>query len=521
MKPQSNIALTKFYALAFGLFLGLCIWKFGNPVILDHVVVAPATGSDWLNDAWPPHWAGWVLAPLAAWGALLVFQGGSFKLPSSWLWVLPLGWLGWQFLAATQTVDAGLTGFTLWQFCGCVTCYFLGALLLAHRQVVGWLWIGVLAAFAFCLVRAVDQRVYEYPQNFQALTEGERVGWTNFPPAAVAEMKSQGIILLTNGMEAANPLILAKFAKGRVSGTLVYPNALAELILLLWPVSLALAFSASRQLRPSVRLAAVALTVFLGGASFFWSGSKLGWLIGIVVLGLALLRLDWPKQLKLAAVAAVLVLGLGVFALRFHHYFAAGATSAGARFDYWRAAAQTTAMHPWMGTGPGTFQRPYALLKSPQSEMARLVHNDYLEQFSDSGIPGGLAYTAWILFALTSLGRKLWRSDGLPPPRSDSHRGQKAAASKFAKAPGALLPNPQGDGQGESGRSTISLPAAGPASSGIGSKAHFPFAIFLGLLGWFAQGLGEFGLFVPALAWTAFTLLGCLIGQAGGDRANS
>jgi len=38
------------------------------------------------------------------------------------------------------------------------------------------------------------------------------------------------------------------------------------------------------------------------------------------------------------------------------------------------------------------------------------------------------------------------------------------------------------------------------------------FAIFAGLVGWFAQGLGEFSLYIPALAWTAFTLLGCLAG---------
>jgi hypothetical protein len=33
---------------------------------------------------------------------------------------------------------------------------------------------------------------------------------------------------------------------------------------------------------------------------------------------------------------------------------------------------------------------------------------------------------------------------------------------------------------------------------------------FGGLLGWFIQGFGEFSLYVPALAWTAFTLLGVL-----------
>jgi O-antigen ligase len=251
----------------------------------------------------------------------------------------------------------------------------------------------------------------------------------------------------------ANPVILTKFEKGRVSGTLVYPNALAQIILLLWPVSLVLAFGATRSLRPMVRFAAILMTVFLGGAAFYWTGSKLGWLIAVALAGLVLLRRDWSRQLKLAAVAAVVVLGCGIFALRFHQYFAAGATSAGARLDYWRAAAETLESEPWFGTGPGTFQRPYARLKAPESEMARLAHNDYLEQFSDSGLAGGLAYSAWVLFAVVAVGRRIWRT------------GEDLVVG-----------------------------------------------IFIGLVGWFIQGLGEFGLYVPALAWTAFTLLGCLIG---------
>ena len=88
--------------------------------------------------------------------------------------------------------------------------------------------------------------------------------------------------------------------------------------------------------------------------------------------------------------------------------------------------------------------------------MARLAHNDYLEQFSDSGIAGGIFYVAWIVLSLATIGRRAWRS---------------------------------GD--------------------------PMTFAIFTGLLGWFVQGLGEFGLYVPALAWTAFTLLGCLLALAG------
>ena len=451
---MKNLTATKIYALAFGLFLGLCIWKFGNPVILDHKISAPATPTELFNEAWPTHWANWVLLPLAAIGLILIFQRKVSWTQSKWLWLLPLIWLGWQFVSATQTVDDNLTAATLWQFSGCVACYFLGALIFARDDLWRWLLPGLLAAFAFCLVRGIDQHVFEFPQNYQMLVEGERDGWTNFPPKTIADMKSDNIIITTNGLDMANPSILEKFKKGRVAGTLVYPNALAGIILLLWPLSLALAFGATNKLKPPIRFGVIGLTVFLGGTALFWSGSKLGWLIGLALAGVFLLRLEWPKKIKLATIAFVLTLGLGVFGIRFHNYFSTGATSVGARFDYWRAAVQITAAKPIFGTGPGTFQRPYAQIKSPKAEMARLTHNDYLEQFSDSGIVDGLTYASWIFLALLTLGKKLWR-------RSD----------------------------------ILSI------------------AIAAGLFGWFAQGFGEFGLYIPALAWTAFTLLGCLMSQ--------
>jgi O-antigen ligase len=165
-----------------------------------------------------------------------------------------------------------------------------------------------------------------------------------------------------------------------------------------------------------------------------------------------LCRLKWARRLKWILVLVLIAGGLIVFGLRFQSYFAKGATSVGARFDYWHAAAQVTKEHPLLGTGPGTFQRPYAMLKRPDAEMARLVHNDYLEQFSDSGLVGGLSYAVWLGLMLWILGRRVWTA---------------------------------GD--------------------------WLQFAIFAGLLGWFIQGFIEFSLFVPALAWTAFTLSGGLL----------
>jgi O-antigen ligase len=465
MKSGKKSSGIEFYALAFGLFLGLCLWKFGNPVILDAKIPPPNDLSGFWSDPWPTHWANWIFLPLALVGVMIVFAKNPNWTVTKWLWLLPLLWFGWQLLSATKTVDASLTAATLWQFFGCVTCYFLGAFLFRSEQLLRWLLVGVLAAFTFCLIRAIDQRLFEFPQSHQMLVEGERAGWTNYPPEEILEMKHENVIVTTNGVDMANPAIVTKFAKGRVNGTLVYPNALAGAILLLFPISLVFAFNNTKRLRPVLRGLVITLTFFLGGAGFFWTGSKLGWLIAIAVGGTYLLRLKWPRRFKGLALTIVLVVGLGIFAVRFHNYFAGGATSAGARLDYWRAAAQTTFTHPLFGTGPGTFQRPYAKIrdelatKNPQTElpeMARLTHNDYLEQFSDSGIAGGIFYTTWIFLALIVIGRRVWN---------------------------------------------------------FGSPLAF--AIFAGLLGWFVQGIGEFSLYVPALAWTAFTLLGCLLRVSG------
>jgi len=452
MKPPKKITGTGLYALGFGLFLGLAILKFGNPVILDHKIIPPATPSECWTEAWPARWGNWIFLPLALIGAGLALTGRQLWPAARRLWLLPLLWFGWQLLSATQSVSVPLTNATLCQFAGCLAGYFIGVFILGREHMLRWLLIGLLAAFAFCLVRGINQRLFEFPQSQRMLVEGERTGWTNTPPEMLAEMKRDRAIITTNGVDVANPVILAKFAKGRVMGTLVYPNALAGIILLLLPVSLVLAFNKTRQLRPPIRTAVIGLTLFLGGAAFFWTGSKLGWLIALAMGGACLFRLPWSVRLKWGTLIAVMLIGLGIFAWRFQGYFAAGATSVGARFDYWRAAVEITGKNPLFGTGPGTFLKPYEQIKPPGAETARLTHNDYLEQFSDSGIVGGTIYGAWIVIALLTIGRRVWRS-------SD------------------------------------------PVT----------FAIFLGVCAWFVQGLGEFSLYVPALAWTAFTLLGFLL----------
>ena len=92
--------------------------------------------------------------------------------------------------------------------------------------------------------------------------------------------------------------------------------------------------------------------------------------------------------------------------------------------------------------------------------MAQLVHNDYLEQFSDSGMLGGILYSALVLGSILCL-------PCFPVIRAEPER----------------------------------------------------FAVWTGLLGWGLVSFVEFPLYIPALAWTAFALLGYLWAATGGVKS--
>ena len=196
MKPESSAATLiqesraeRWFAILFGTFLGLAIVKFGNPVILDQKLIPPASLGDVWADPWPSHWGVWLLGLLAVLGAGLALAKGLRWPGKKIFWALPLGWFGWQLVSATQSVDRELTQTTLFHFAGCLACYFLGATVLGNERRLRWLLAGLLVAFAFCLVRAVNQRLFEFPQTREFLLEGERTGTTR--PEGVQSVRRQ------------------------------------------------------------------------------------------------------------------------------------------------------------------------------------------------------------------------------------------------------------------------------------------------------------------------------------------
>lgn len=417
------------FCLAAGVFVGICFLKFGNPIIFDGRIIVPQNFSEVVETAWPISWGYSLLGLLIVSG---LFVGRMKKGTPCWALILPAAWLGWQFLSATQTVKPSLTSDTLPHFVACVGCFYLGWFSLAEAKRPWLFWIGAAVGLLFVFRIGIAQ-------HFGGLDATRR----HFE------------IYVLPTLADPPPDLLKKMQTQRIFSTLFYPNTLAGVIILALPATLVALNRATIGLHVVYRIVIVGLIGVAGLACLYWSGSKSGWLIVIGLAVITFLRLKVNRRLKLCLVAVILVGGIAAFFFKYQSFFEKGATSVGARLDYWRAAADIALRHPVLGTGPGTFSIPYQEIKSPAAEMARLCHNDYLEQASDSGIPGFFAYFVLIYGSLVSLYRN----------------------SRFS-----------GD--------------------------FLRFAVWLGLLGASIQGISEFNLYIPAMAWPTFLLLGSLWGAA-------
>jgi len=428
----------------FGAFLGVSMLKFGNPVIMEKWVSSPADIYEFiLSSPWPISWA-YLMLGLVLIAAIPLFRRGLPARP--WFVFLPFAWCCWQLVSASCTIDSHLTGYTFKHFIATGLCFYLGFFGMTAVRDLGAFWLAL--TICFLLVMAAG-----WSQRFGGLEQTRRYFFLYVYPQ----------------MKDMPPEYLKKMASNRIFGTLFYPNTLAGAIILLLPPILAVLWNMKRWLTGPARGFLVGCVSIAALTCLYWSGSKGGWLLMLFIALLGVLRLPFAPRLKLLTVAAVLLIGIAGFTIRYRTFFEKGATSVVARFDYWRAALVISKSHPWVGTGPGTFGKAYQEVRDPRSEPARLTHNDYLQQLSDSGIIGFLTYSA---FAIAALGAAY-------PRAFPGDRKVTATAIAGFEAEKAEL--------------------------------RYRFGVWLGLLGWFVQGLFEFGLYVPGSAWIAFALLGSLI----------
>jgi O-antigen ligase len=434
-EPPRNpgVRLATLFAGVFGGFFGLCLLKFGDPPIMEQWVTAPKNAYQVvLGNPWPIAWAYWLLGGLAVLG--LFSARWRLKTPW-WLAAMPLVWLCWQFVSSTHTLSLDLTKPTLAHFVAATLCFYLGLFALSRSESLRPFLLGVLAGFVIMTATG-------WSQHFGGLAETRRYFFAYLYPK----------------MSHVPPELLKKMSSDRIFATVFYPNAFAGAVLLLLAPMLATVWGLKQWFTRGARMFLVAVIAAGGLACLYWSGSKGGWLLMLLMGLVVLLHLRVPARLKVACVSLVLLAGLAGFFWKYAAFFERGATSVGARFDYWHAAIETALAHPILGTGPGTFGPSYARIKRPESEPTRLAHNDYLEQASDSGVVGFLAYTLFVIEAL------IW-----------SYR---------RAVPGKSEPN---------------WPS---------------FCLWLGVAAWCLQSLFEFSLYIPATAWAAFAFLGWLLGGA-------
>lgn len=446
----SSRTLENLFPVLFGAFLGLTFLKFGNPPIMEKWVAVPANTYEFLlGSPWPITWGYFLLAAVSVNG---IWSLRRKPLTACWPLGLLMVWLAWQFLATLQSVDTALSAPTLAHFLACGICFALGLFCLSSSPRPTAFIAGL--AIAYVIVLAVGIQ-----QQFGGLEQTRRYFFLYVYP----------------DLKEVSPDYIKKMLSPRIFSTLFYPNTLAGAVILLFPPVLALIAQARRLFTAGARFFLAVCVSLASLACLVWSGSKGGWLLMLLLVLLSFLRLRLGRLVKLGILGVILVTGMVGFGLKYHSFFRKGATSVVARFDYWSAALETANRHPVFGTGPGTFAIPYRALKRPESEMARLVHNDYLEQASDSGCIGFFAYTGFIVAGLA------WSY----PRRRTSPR--------------------------DDGEPTAS---ARPRWRSIGAEVDwFPFAVWLGALGWATQSLFEFGLYIPALSWTAFGFLGWLVGR--------
>jgi O-antigen ligase len=307
-------------------------------------------------------------------------------------------------------------------------CFYLGLLGLGPIKDLRGFWTGLVAGFALVLLSG-------WQQHFGGLQATREIFWSEIYPQLNDSLPAEWI---------------KRMSSDRIFATLFYPNTLAGAVLLLTPASVwglrsVLASGPGRRI-------ILALVLVLAAGCLLWSGSKAGWLLALVLGLVAMCRIRIPLRLKLGFMIGVVLLGSAGFAWKYSDYLRKGAPSTVARLDYWEAALKTANAHPVLGTGPGTFGSAYAEIKRPESEMAKLTHNDFLQQASDSGWPGFILFAAFVAAVVAYPSKRVWH-----------------------------------------------------ASSGG------PFWVWLGVLGIWLQSMVEFGLYIPALSWPTMTFMGWLL----------
>jgi O-antigen ligase len=206
----------------------------------------------------------------------------------------------------------------------------------------------------------------------------------------------------------------------RAHGPLIDPNAYAATLNLLW-FPLAARFLAI-DLRLTSRLSRYAMgtTLLLLGLAFFAANSRgalISWAL-IVPLLLWLNRGCMQFSLKAWLLLGLWLLAFGIMHLftshNLNHITALNTDSLSARLLLWQSTWQMIQIHPWLGSGLGTWSLYYPAFRSytEWGSTGYYAHNDYLQFAAEGGVVTlilfliGIALTINLLRRVTKLHNK-------------------------------------------------------------------------------------------------------------------
>ena len=411
--------------------------KFGTPVMIQGAAPLPRDAFEWIHFSWPNEL---VIILIFAGFIWLVLDRDRMLARVDLLFTLPLFFLLTQALAVPGTICPQATIDTLMLFAAVVLLFYVGAWYVRDGAATAQIFGGLALATLFVCLLAMRQ-------HFGGLAESRAYAALYVDAAHVPKD------------------FLLRMTSNRVFGSLVYPNALAGFLVVTFAPTLVWIWVRARSWDARVKWIAL---VFAGGVMLFClvlTGSRGGFL-AFGVMALAVFACWFPAGGRrtvfwlVGLVATLVVIFLLGQRAGFLHF---GTTSLESRMDYWRGAVAIAKDHPWVGTGPGTFGSIYPKYKTALTEEAQVVHNNFLQMWSDSGV---LAFVSYALLWIVAV--------------RDSFR---------------------------------------LARQRVGDAAAM--AVCGALAGWTVHGLVDFDLYAPGVALPAFILLGTVQGLKELPRTDS
>ncbi len=346
--------------------------KFGTPVVVQASLLLPGGLDEWIYFSWPNQ-----LGVLFCFGALiwLVLDARRMAARMDGLFVLPVILLAALLAAYPSSINRQVATDTVLHFAVCVLLFYAAAWYARDGASAAHVFGGLgLATFVVC--------IFALQQWCGGLAETR---------AMVAELG-----------HPLPPDLALRLTSNRVFGTLVYPNALAGFLIVAFGPTLAWIWVRSRNWLPAVKWIALILTGGLIVTCLLVTGSRGGLAAfgaGLLLTVICFVRRS-PGRGTWALIAVVIFLVAIGWVARSTGLLRLSGSSLEARVDYWRGAVAIVKDHPWLGTGPGTFGSAYLKYKTGQTEDARLVHNDYLEMWSDAGVVAVLAFAGLAVLAV-------------------------------------------------------------------------------------------------------------------------